>query len=470
MGISNEKFEKYLIDKNEIKITEKPHKNIQSNIKNRERNNNTQINQNPYLENEIQTKIEFNNINNQFNNIENDKENISNNINLNYKNNSEKNKNNDKLKVRSLSYEKFEKIQELPKNINQGEFYNNLYENNLCSKSNPEIESKSLSNYHNENEREELYGETDENNSFSENSNDNEYNNNSEGYKDLQIIDENIKTLFLNSGKSTKDNSLNSSINTNEEKNSSFLQNQESNLTKTSIITDYELNFYRNGNDIRRSYIQKLVSKALFLPNNKPKTHNSLIIFDWDDTLLPTTFLTPFGIYDENIILTEIEQKKIERLEKSVVKLLNIAISKGDVYIITNAGLGWVEYSAKKFYPNVLEILGKIKIISARGEWEKDYPGDSRSWKIQTFLSLQNKLDVKLVTNIICLGDSLFEMEAGRILATKFSEAFVKTIKFKEGPKPEELNQQLILVTNQFNSIYSAVKNLTIRVEKKKKK
>ena len=50
-----------------------------------------------------------------------------------------------------------------------------------------------------------------------------------------------------------------------------------------------------------------------------------------------------------------------------------------------------------------------------------------------------------------------------------FSEAFVKTIKFKEGPKPEELYKQLLLVTNQFISICSAVKNLTIRVEKKKK-
>ena len=162
-------------------------------------------------------------------------------------------------------------------------------------------------------------------------------------------------------------------------------------------------------------------------------------------------------------------EKKIEKLESSALKLLDLAIKQGDVYIITNAGLGWVEYSAQKFYPKVCEVLPKIQIISARGEWEKDYPGDSRKWKIQTFLSLQKKLNTKLVTNIICLGDSLFEIEAGRVLATCFSEAFVKTIKFKEGPKPEELNKQLLLVANQFNSICSAIKNLTIRVEKKKK-
>ena len=64
--------------------------------------------------------------------------------------------------------------------------------------------------------------------------------------------------------------------------------------------------------------------------------------------------------------------------------------------------------------------MNKIKVISARGDWEKDYPGDIKSWKIQAFLSLANKLDVKLVTNIICLGDSMFEMEVGRILGKKF--------------------------------------------------
>jgi len=97
------------------------------------------------------------------------------------------------------------------------------------------------------------------------------------------------------------------------------------------------------------------------------------------------------------------------------------------------------------------------------------FPNDTQRWKIQTFLSLQKELNTKLVTNIICLGDSLYEMEAGRTLANCFTEAYVKTVKFKEGPKLEELNRQLILVNNQFSCICSAVKSLTIRVEKKKK-
>lgn len=234
--------------------------------------------------------------------------------------------------------------------------------------------------------------------------------------------------------------------------------------------SEYELGIYKNGDIIRRDYIAKLITQGIWTPNLKEKTHNSLIIFDWDDTLLPTTFLTPGGIFNENIELSEKDKAKIKKIESSVLKLLQLSVSRGEVYIITNAGRGWVEFSAEKFFPSIKEVLSKVRIISARDEYEEKYPGESRKWKIQTFCNLQKEMNVRLVTNIICIGDSVFEMEAGRVLATKFNQAYIKTIKFRQNPKPEEINKQLTLVINQFNSIHSAVKNLTVRVEKKKKK
>ena len=353
-----------------------------------------------------------------------------------------------------LSFEKYEKIEEPIKNLNINNkdiLKENDSEINFGNNNKANISSVEKEDMNNNN----IINNLDESQS-SEDCSDFKFN--SISNKDLLIINENMKSLFLNSAKSVKEEDTTPA---------SFISESPNNLVQDTI--DYELNFYRSGNAIRNSYIQRLVSKALFLPNNKPKSHNSLIIFDWDDTLLPTTFLTQGGAYNENMILTDNEQKKIEKLEKSALNLLNVALSKGDVYIITNAGLGWVEFSAKKYYPKIFEILPKIRIISARCQWENVFPNDTKRWKIQTFLSLQKELDTKLVTNIICLGDSLYEMEAGRILANCFTEAFVKTIKFKEGPKLEELNKQLIIVYNQFTSICSAVKSLTIRVEKKKK-
>ena len=314
----------------------------------------------------------------------------------------------------------------------------------------------------------ELYNDVEDNNSFDEEDEDNgeeeekEENEkkeiDEEKKKEELIVTDNMKTVFINSKMIAK-----------EERND--CPNDENKLLSTSSMTtyDYELNFYRNGNEIRQSYIAKLVSMKVLTPNIKPKQHNSIIIFDWDDTLLPTSFLTPGGVFDENIILPQNEIEKLLKLEHAVLQLLTEAVEKGNVYIITNAGNGWVEYSAKRFYPSINPILEKIKIISARGQYEKFFPGNSRQWKIEAFLNLQKTLNMKLVTNIICIGDSLFEMEAGRILASKFTKAFIKTIKFREAPRLDELLKQLKLVCIQFGSIYSAVKNLTIRVERKKK-
>ena len=53
-------------------------------------------------------------------------------------------------------------------------------------------------------------------------------------------------------------------------------------------------------------------------------------------------------------------------LEKSAKKILELSVAKGKTYIITNAGEGWVQYSAEKFMPTVVPILSQIKIISAR--------------------------------------------------------------------------------------------------------
>lgn len=232
---------------------------------------------------------------------------------------------------------------------------------------------------------------------------------------------------------------------------------------------EFELKFYKSEQKIRKLYYSKLLLQKVWIPLNDSRRHNSLIIFDWDDTILPTSFLTPRGIFDDKNELSPKDQARIHKLEETVKNLLSVAVKNGDIYIITNAGEGWVQFSANKYYPSVVEILNKIKVISARSLYESKYPNDSKKWKIEAFLNIKKNVNNDLITNIICLGDSVFEMEAGRILASKFIHAVIKTIKFRENPKPEELNKQLNLVYNQFNSIYTSSKNLTIRVEKKNK-
>ena len=287
------------------------------------------------------------------------------------------------------------------------------------------------------------------------------------------FITKNIKKVFIDSksNKEKEESTNDSSVyNPNEEIISNYSYNENNEQRTPSISTfDYELNIFRDSVAVRESYLSKLISKNVWNPCNKPKIHNSLIIFDWDDTLLPTSFLTPNGNFTEDIHLSSSDFEKMKEIENNISIILKESIEKGNVYIITNAGINWVQFSANLFYPKISELLKKVKIISARGEYEKTYPGNLRQWKIQAFLNLLKDVNNTLVTNIICVGDSLFEIEAGRILASKFKEAFIKTIKFRESPKLDELLNQLKLVSKQFGTIYSSIKNLTIRIERKKK-
>ena len=271
------------------------------------------------------------------------------------------------------------------------------------------------------------------------------------------IITNNIKKVFIES--TMKKNQILLENNT--------IDKYEENTSEQTF--DYELNIFRDSDALRKSYISKLISKNILNPNMKPKQHNSLIIFDWDDTLIPTTFLTPDGVFPEKILLSQCEFDKLKEIEKNVYIILKESIEKGQAYIITNACINWVQFSASIFYPSIVDLLKKVKIISARGEYEQSFPDNLRQWKIQAFSNLIKDFDENLVTNIICIGDSLFEMEAGRILASKCKEAFIKTIKFREAPKLDELLKQLKLVAKQFDTIYSSIKNMTIRIEKKKK-
>merc|ERR1712003_400718 len=108
-----------------------------------------------------------------------------------------------------------------------------------------------------------------------------------------------------------------------------------------------------------------------------------------------------------------------------------------------------------------------VKVISARTNHETEYPGEVAKWKIQAFLEVQRQLDSEIITNLVSLGDSNFEMDAVHVMGKEFAQALVKTIKFQESPSPEELLKQLELVGQKFEKIIENARNLKIGLERK---
>lgn len=218
---------------------------------------------------------------------------------------------------------------------------------------------------------------------------------------------------------------------------------------------------------IRNKYFTKLIITDYWLPFTDRPHYNSIIIFDWDDTLFPTTYLKNRAELHQDHRTNELLNRKIKKLELSVKTLLSSAINKGNTFIITNAELNWVKFTTGKFYPMLLPLMNQIKIISAREQYQMNYPGNDRMWKIMSFMNIVKNYNCNKVTNIVCIGDSPIELEASKKLSSHFSQVCMKCIKFKALPRIQEVLMQVKTVIKQFDYIYSAVKNWTIRVEKK---
>ena len=163
--------------------------------------------------------------------------------------------------------------------------------------------------------------------------------------------------------------------------------------------------------------------------------------------------------------------KKIKKsIEYYVEEILKKALNNGTVLIITNSCEGWVEYCIFTYYKNLISLLNKINIISARALYEKEYPFDPLIWKIKAFNDLKEQFNFEkcLLTNIICIGDDNSEIIAAKKLAENFNNCLIKTIKLRDEPKLLELIKQLILINEQLLRIYSYPKSLTIYVNKMK--
>ena len=266
----------------------------------------------------------------------------------------------------------------------------------------------------------------------------------------------------------------------NEEINSN--KDNESNNSDYIDISEKILSFNKNkikenkldkksrlSKQIRNSYYHKLITKNQWNPFKKDKIFNNIFIFDWDDTLLCTSYLIPTGALT-NMEVNRKDKAIISNLDSLASQLLSKTVDIGFVFIITNGAPGWVELSSVKFYPKTAEVLKKTKIISARGLCEKKLPGDVRQWKTMAFKYAIDSVDMQknIPTNILCFGDSIIEMEASYNIKEYFSNAYLKTIKFKESPTHFELEKELRIISAQLDSILSNIKNLSIKVTKKK--
>ena len=196
-------------------------------------------------------------------------------------------------------------------------------------------------------------------------------------------------------------------------------------------------------------------------PSNDFSREGTLLIFDWDDTLLCTGWLRSRGyILKDGVPPTQEILDVCEKLAKVAWDLLTTAVQLGRVMIITNAMGQWVERSCALFMPRLLPIILGLPIVSAQARY-RHLSTIPVVWKEKTFfdelmvrMALQSQGDR---FNVISIGDGIPEQEAMR----SFSRAgyylsvdtLTKSIKLMDCPDPYILISQLEHVTASLDSL-----------------
>jgi len=166
----------------------------------------------------------------------------------------------------------------------------------------------------------------------------------------------------------------------------------------------------------------------------------TVIVYDWDDTLFPTSFLFDSLRLDLAVPLAQQKRlgarakevgRKLAKCENLAVKILQESHMAGQVVLVTLAVKGWVEQACRLFYPKVGELLRQlnIRVVSARQDpcskgkadvskglvrakcrSEEEYwgllKGRAISREIEQFYSQYEGQSWK---NVISIGDSQFE-------------------------------------------------------------
>lgn len=221
---------------------------------------------------------------------------------------------------------------------------------------------------------------------------------------------------------------------------------------------------------IGRSLKNLMGKKPGSVASGMTKDSPGVIIFDWDDTLMPTTFVKQvvvpsLPLQDQERALTEQSPfySRFVTHAAIVEELLRAASKVAHVAIVTLATNWWVETAAERYLPGLdfLALLRELDVVV--------YPADRQTPMVKAYaLSGRDPSKVAkkaamfkclksiysgstVMWNVLSVGDSAVEREALKeciaSLAKKNSKAICKTVKIREYLGLPDLTKELQTLT-----------------------
>lgn len=207
-----------------------------------------------------------------------------------------------------------------------------------------------------------------------------------------------------------------------------------------------------------------------------------MLIFDWDDTLLPTSTIRALRSQRARPTaqppLTPADMQAHADLVESV---LRAARAVGHISIVTLSKNNWVLKSAEKYLPT-LDMPGLIKelgitIYYAQDE-EKDCPGAiaNEDWAQLKQLSMRRCLDAwrtegalapEQKPSVVSIGDSVAEQDALKavLAAQAIDRPICKTVKLMDEPSLDELSRELQVLPMWFERMVVGKSDFDLCIE-----
>ncbi|CAI5720519.1 unnamed protein product [Hyaloperonospora brassicae] len=241
-------------------------------------------------------------------------------------------------------------------------------------------------------------------------------------------------------------------------------------------------------------------------------TDRTVVVFDWDDTLCPSSWLHAQDLLPKyrghRIAVTPAQRHVLRLIGAHVARLLRKAVAYGPVFVVTAAEWGWVEMSAALYLPDVQRVLSlaDVHIVSARSWYEQTFGlgGDSATWKQEVMQLIARQCFAAAATahdtssgrseaiaapttvapaaptpttatacgvqdgyfHFLSVGDSMAERDACFTAVESVCRTFAKTLKFVEHPNAEEVLQQVELTFDSFEQMCGWEDNLDLRLSR----
>lgn len=198
--------------------------------------------------------------------------------------------------------------------------------------------------------------------------------------------------------------------------------------------------------------------------------HQKVIIFDWDDTLFPTSYLKKVVRPTLDVECVTLADKQsvfhdtLAAHAQLVKQTLSAAASEAQVYIVTLGRQRWVEDSSDRFLPGLdmraflkqsgirvyyaREHVTEVEQMTASCEEGVDEYTIAKRNAMNKCIKKARRRSGSQNVNVIAVGDSTSEIEAIHevMWADDVDENLCKSIKFVSNPTIETLTSELSLL------------------------